>query len=253
MDAEQLFLPPFLQSLGYSTLPELRELAGRAVVTETAERVLYSAVWEPWRGILEYLCSVEYAREMLKGLPKGRAIGSLNVVPARYHAASLVFFAQATLDNVAVWSSKRLALDIKGSDCAFHKSKFNLALKENVPVVAAAAQIHGPFIAKLERYRKEWIHRHTGGAQIYSDKSLSEPDAHIQIMVPIDPAIGQFQHDYPAYVKAVARTRTNNGGKWLYPVEEFADEITDGLKTFLISFLAAALAEPRFSATQSNS
>lgn len=248
MDETQLFLPPYLQSLGYAALPELRELAGRAV-TVTAEAIQHDAVWGPWRGILEYLCCVEHARELLRGLPKGHAIGSADVVPARYHSASLVFFAQATLDNVAVWSSNRLQLAVKGSDCAFHKSKFNLALGEVVPNVAASAQIHEPFIKKLECYRQEWIHRLTGGANIYSDKSPSEPGANVQIMVPINPSIGQHEHEPQAYVKAVARTRTKNGGKWLYPVEEFADEMADGLKAFIISFLAAALAEPRFSLT----
>ena len=246
MDEEQLFLPPYLQSRGYAALPELRELAGRAV-TVTAEAIQHDVVWAPWRGILEYLCCVEHAREVLKGLPTGRAIGSVDVVPARYHSASLVFFAQATLDNIAIWSTKRLKLAVKGSDCAFHKSKFNLALGKSVPNVAASAQIHEPFIKKLESYRQEWIHRLTGGANIYSDRTPSEPDANVQIMVPINPSIGQHEHDPQAYVKAVARTRTKNGGKWLYPVEEFADEMADGLKAFLISFLAAALAEPRFS------
>ncbi len=130
--------------------------------------------------------------------------------------------------------------------------KFNLALRKSVPIVAASAELHRPFITKLESYRQEWIHRLTGGANIYNDKSPSEPDANVQIMVPINPSIGQHEHDPKAYVKAVARTRTKNGGKWLYPVEEFADEMADGLKAFLVSFLAAALAEPRFSATQSN-
>jgi hypothetical protein len=35
----------------------------------------------------------------------------------------------------------------------------------------------------------------------------------------------------------------------LYPVAEFANEIADALRTFLLAFLVAALAEPLFSIT----
>ena len=87
MDKETLLLPPYLQSLGYATFPQVRELSDRAM-TVTAEGIHLDIVWSPWRGIFEYVCCVEYAREMLKGLPTGPAIGSINVVPARYHSAS---------------------------------------------------------------------------------------------------------------------------------------------------------------------
>jgi hypothetical protein len=247
MDKETLLLPPYLQSLGYATFPQVRELSDRAM-TVTADAIQHDIVWSPWRGIFEYVCCVEYAREMLKALPTGPAIGSVNVVPARYHSASLVFFAQATLDNVAVWASRRLNLDVKGSDCALHKSKFNQALAARTLTVAASVQHHAAFIAKLKSYRQEWIHRLSGGALVFSDKSSSEPGAKIEIMVPINPSVGQFEHDPKAYVRAVERTRTNNGGRWLYPVAEFADELTNGLKGFLLAFLAAALADQIFSA-----
>jgi hypothetical protein len=241
MDEVTVFLPPYLQSLGYDAIPEMKELARRALV-ESDEAIWLDATWDPWRGIFEYVCCVEHARAMLKGLPNGRAIGSINVVPARYHSASLVFFAQATLDNIAVWSSQRFKLDVKGSDCAFHKSKFKLALKNKVPNVAASIVSHSPFIERLEVYRQEWIHRLTGGASIYSDKSPSEPDAQIQIMVPINPSLGH--HSQESFAKAVARTRTKNGGRWLYPVGEFADIMADGLRDFIIAYVASTLCEP---------
>ena len=245
MDKELLLLPPYLQTLDYASFPQIRELAHRAI-TKTPEAIQYDSIWSPWRGIFDYVCCVEHAREMLKSLPTGHAIGSVDVVPARYHSASLVFFAQATLDNLAVWTSGRLKFDVKGSDCAFHKSSFAQALSARVPAVAGSIKAHEPLVAKIEVYRQEWIHRLTGGAQIYADKFPSEPDAKIQIMVPINPSIAQPWQNTKAYVKAVARTRTNNGGKWLYPVVEFADELTDGLKALLLAFLDAALAEPLF-------
>lgn len=246
MSNEAQLLPPYLQSIGYAEFPQVRELSNRAV-TVTAEGVQHDQVWSPWRGILEYMCCVEYAREVLKALPEGRVIGSANVVPARYHSASLVFFAQATLDNLAVWTSKRLNLAVKGSNCAFHKPKFLQALAASAPTTTASVQHHAAFVFKLEAYRQEWIHRLSGGAQVYSDKSPSDPNAKIEIMVPINPSVGQFEHDAKAYVRAVERTRTNNGGRWLYPVTEFAEELTEGLKSFLLCFLAAALSDPKFS------
>lgn len=247
MEKETLFIPPYLQLLGYATLPELRELSNRAV-TVTTDAITEDPIWSPWRGILEYVCCVEFARDALKNLSSGRAIGSIDVVPAQYHSASLVFFAQATLDNVAVWTSKRLNFSVHGSDCCFHKLKFNQALLALVPNVAATVQGSNAFITKLENYRQEWIHRLTGGARIFSDKSPSDTDAQFQIMVPINPSIGHRKHDPNAYLKGIARTRTNNGGRWLYPVDHFADELTAGLKVFLLGYLAAVLTESRFSA-----
>lgn len=248
MENVALFLPPYLQSIGYCNLPGIRELARRAM-TVTPETIHHDSNWAAWRGILEYVSCVEYAREQIKGLPVGQAIGCVDVVPARYHSASLVFFAQATLDNLAVWSNARLNLEAKGSDCAFHKSKFNQALAARVPSVARSIQPSEPFVEKLESYRQEWIHRIVGGARVCSDKSPSDRGALIQIMVPINPSIGNYEHDQKAYLRAIARTRTKNGGRWLYPVAEFANEIADALRTFLLAFLVAALAEPLFSIT----
>jgi hypothetical protein len=158
----------------------------------------------------------------------------------------LVFFAQATLDNVAVWVADSLNLTVKGSDCAFHKSKFNQAISDAVPNLAMTVAKHSDFIIKLEAYRQEWIHRLSGGARIYSDKPPSDPTALPQIMVPVNPAMPSFAGDPKAYARSVDRTRTNNGGRWLYPLVEFADEMADSLRDCLCSFVAAALIEAKF-------
>ncbi len=109
MDNAQLLVPPYLQMLGYADLPEIRKLANRAL-TVTPDGINHDPIWISWRGLLEYVCCVEHAREMIKRLPTGHAIGSVDVIPAQYHSAALVFFAQATLDNLAVWSSQYLHL-----------------------------------------------------------------------------------------------------------------------------------------------
>lgn len=242
-----LLLPSYLQSLDYATYPQIRELSDRAI-TVTDGAILVDQIWFPWRGIFEYVACVEYAREMIKKLPTGNAIGSNAIVPAQYHSASLVFFAQATLDNTALWTIKHLNLKVTGSNCAFHKTKFINELTKCCPTAAASMAQHVTFIEKLEKYRQFWIHRISGGARIFSNKSPSEPDAKIEIGVPINHSIGQFELDPKAYIDTVAQTQTENGGEWLYPVTVFSDEITNGLRDFLLAFLTEALADSNFSA-----
>lgn len=247
VSAVELLVPPYLRSLGYAELPEFAELAKRAVIVGT-DQITYVSAWAGWRGILDYVCCVELARSEIALLPKGQQIGSRDVVPARYHSAALVFFAQATLDNLAVWASNRLQLPVRGSDCSFHKQKLSMALVAAVPGLGAPLQAGSAYVARLESYRQEWIHRLSGGAEIYTDKPPSEPDATVQIVVPINPSIGHRGMDSRSLLRAIARTQTNNGGAWLLPIDRFADEMTDGLRSFLVDFLAAALKESKFGA-----
>jgi hypothetical protein len=241
---ELIFVPPYLQQLGYAELPEMRELAGRAqVITPTA--ILGNPPWLRWRGILDYVCCVEYARQNIKALPRGRALGSVDQVPARYHSVSLVFFAQATLDNIAVWICDQLNISLSGSDRSFHKAKLEARLLSSAPNLAAVATKHTAYFAKLDNYRKHWIHSLTGGAVMYCDKNPGLPDARTEMMVPIDPAVYLHEYDRAAFPKAVERTRKNNQGEWLYPIADFADEFADGLKSFLVEFIGAVLREPK--------
>lgn len=42
------------------------------------------------------------------------------------------------------------------------------------------------FIKDIGEYRKEWIHRISGGAKPYFEKSPNEPDSNLRIMLPMD-------------------------------------------------------------------
>src|SRR5688500_10157391 len=104
--AEQLFVPSFLRQLGYLEDPGLIRLAAH-LVREDGSQVVMHPDYRRWSGILDYLCCVEYARIAIHQLPTGRTLGSVDVVPARFYSTSLVFFAQACLDNLAVFLNER--------------------------------------------------------------------------------------------------------------------------------------------------
>ncbi len=236
----QLFLPPYLQYLGYGNIPCVVELGERSVV-ETPTHINDNPIWAPWRGIFEYIACVEYAREVLMSLPEGRAIGSQHVIPARYNSAALVFFAQASLDNIAVWMSKLFKLKAKGSNLAFHVKAFIDELQAVDPSIVHTINNHGEFICRLKDYRKEWIHRLTGGANIFSDKIPSDPTCSTEIAVPIDPKINFFGGDRLLYAKMVAKCKADNDGRWLYPIKEFANLMADGARNFSIDILSQLL------------
>ncbi len=214
-----LFLPPYLTQLGYGSIPSIITLADRAIF-EGDEQISVCKTWKPWRGIFEYICCVEYARYELHHLPEGRAIGTNDVVPARYNSASLVFFAQATLDNIAVWLSNQFDIPVKGSHCAFHKNKFRKALTELDLKYEAILNKNLPYISKLEAFRQEWIHRLSGGAAILSNVSPADPNPKKEICVPIEPSINMHGTGGKSFLRKVENCRKRNCGRWLYPIKE---------------------------------
>lgn len=239
-DNQLLFLPPYLQSLGYGKIPQIKDVSARAEVLKETH-IEQNPVWAGWRGIFEYLACVEYGRSLLCSFPTGRELGSQHVVSARYCSASLVFFAQATLDNIAVWVAKRFSMKVKGSDCALHKDKFRNELRSHCQAMVSTLESHDSFILELKKFRMEWIHRLTGGAQVYSDKPPDDPTANICLAVPINPAINSFEMDAKKYPQMVEECRRANGGRWLYAIDEFANKIADGTKDLTVDILDIAL------------
>ena len=237
--AHKLFIPPYLQDLGYGNFAELIAL-GRVAVAETSTSVEIESRWASWRGILEYMACVEFARNSLRDLPVGRAIETIHARSARYHSASLIFFAQATLDNIAVWLSRTYALGIKGSNCALHKSKFLKAVRALDNDLAEVLASHSSFLGELERFRRRWIHQLSGGARVFSDRTPMDSEAQPTIMIAMDPEIDLDRHG-SEYVQQVERCRQANGGKWFYGVVEFADKFADGTLDCLRGSLARIL------------
>jgi hypothetical protein len=238
MEEELLDIPSYLRQLGYANFPAVVEL-GRRAITINPDHIQRNPPWNRWRGIFEYLSCIEFARESLHALPTGRALGSVNIVPARYHSASLIFFARATLDNIAVWIADIFNLQTKGSDCGFHKGKFRAELGQLDSELANVIEEHQEFLAELENYRQEWIHRLSGGAEVFSDKSPMDSDAKIEIAVPINPRI---DHESSSYLKMVNKCRQKNSGRRLYPITEFADRMANGTRDFLLDVLERILA-----------
>jgi hypothetical protein len=224
--------------LGYGEIPAIRELSTRES-TLRGDTLVVNSEWKAWRGILDYLACVEHARAELHRLPKGLALGSKDVVPAQYHAASMVFFAQAALDNLAEWLRERMNSSLAHRDCVFHRERFREALAAYDPQLGALVVTRLPYIESLERYRHTWIHRISGGAQMYCDRNPGAPGAVPELCVPIDPRV--FLGDAAAYASRVNAVCQANDGVWLYPVGTFADQTANGCRDFLISVLERGL------------
>lgn len=235
-----MILPSFLTQLGYDAFPIVQKLNSISYI-EKEGHIDHIQPWYDFRDIFEYLSCVEFARNQLLQLPTGRALGSINIVPARYNSASLVFFAQATFDNLAVWLNRIHNLGLKGNSISFYKSQIRPLLGIKNKHYEVILSEHNEFILKLNSYRMEWLHRLAGGAEVYSDKSPSEPDANISIQIPIDPVIPSLRSDSKKYLERVQNVQRKNGGKWLVPVSEFANEIADTTKTLTLKIAEVAV------------
>ncbi|MCO7190196.1 MULTISPECIES: hypothetical protein [unclassified Pseudoalteromonas] len=236
-----MLLPPDLRTLGYGELPVIIKLNELSYVHED-EHIQPVYPWAGVRDILEYVTCVEFAKSRLLALPTGRALGGVNVTPARHDSASLVFFAQATLDNLAVWLNDVFQLNLKGNNVSFYKNQIKLKLGEKYCGFTQVLDDYEHFIQNLNSYRMEWLHRVAGGAQIYSDKAPSEPDANISIQVPIDPVIPSLASERQRYLKRIQKVQQKNGGKWLMPIDEFAVHIQSKTKGLLIELLECTIA-----------
>ena len=236
----QLILPPHLHSLGYFAHQCVIELGRRAVVIKT-DRIDFDPKWFLWRGIFEYLSCVEYAKYILKSLPTGSDVKDMHGLPAKYNSASLVFFAQATLDNMAVWMSKQFSINSKGSNLAFHSKSFIKELNLVDNDIGIIIDKHIKFINILKNYRTEWIHRITGGADVYSDRSPNDSACIAFLAVPINPKINHYEGTGSHKFKMIQECRDLNGGKWLYSIGEFADMIGNGAKEFTLDILSKTL------------
>lgn len=231
-----MLLPPDLRTLGYNEIPIFTKLNNLSYV-QTEDHIQPVYPWAGIRDILEYVTCIEYSKSRLLTLPTGRALGSVNVTPARHDSAALVFFSQATLDNLAVWLKGVFELNLMGNNVSFYKSQIKPLLNQKHAAFGLLLDEYEEFIQKLNSYRMEWLHRVAGGAQIYSDKSPSEPDANISIQVPIDPEIPSLASEPRKYLKRIQKVQAKNGGSWLIPIDEFATYIQGNTKDLLVKFL----------------
>lgn len=214
-NAHILFIPPYLEQLGYGSIPCVIELSQKAV-NEKETQIEFNPFWSDWRGILEYMCCIEFAYNSISQLPKDRQIGSIDVVPARYHSASMVFYSEAILDNISYWLKNEFNLRTIRQKCSFHRVEFQVELTSKNEKFKLIFDEHNNYLTLLNNYRNEWLHRLAGGAFLASDKSPSESNVHMQIVVPIDPETNIFNSDSKDYIRRIEECKVNNNGKWVY-------------------------------------
>jgi hypothetical protein len=183
---------------------------------------------------------VELARIRLKSLPVGRSIGSDHCQSARFDSLALVFFAQATLDQIAVWLKRELKLKLNGKHTQLDKSEFLSSLAGSGQLgrdVADRIRPNHDFLKELQKFRQIWIHSLAGGAAPFTDKAPDQGGVP-EIKVPIDPDVCTGPHN--GFVDRVESCRDQHGGRWLYPISEFADRFSNGAKSVSLSILDSA-------------
>lgn len=236
-----MILPSYLRQLGYEQSPTFSRLDTISYV-DKGDHLEPVVPWYQLEDVLDYLCCVELARHRLLSLPKGSALGSKDIVPARHDSASLVFFSQATLDNIAVWLNRTYTLGLRGTQVSFYKSRIAHLLADQDLEYVALLTARSVFIQRLNSYRMQWLHRLAGGARLFSDKVPSDPDANVSIQVPIDPAILSLRTDSRHYLERIEEVRGENHGEWLMPVDVFANYIADGTVGLVTGLIEIALA-----------
>lgn len=232
-----MILSGALRELGYLQIPLLGRLDSKSFV-ETIDAIKMVKPWSELRDVFEYVSCMECAVERLDSLPVGNALGSVNLTPARYDSAALVFFAQATLDNLAVWMNSVYSLGLSNSEISFYKNKMPKLLTSIDPGFKVSFDEYGKFVRRLNDYRMEWLHKISGGAEMYGDGVPGFPEANTQILVPLDPKINSVRFvDHKEYCRRVTQCEKENDGKWLIPVSDFAHEIKESTLALVLSLL----------------
>lgn len=246
-----MLIPAFLRQLNYEQIPILSTIEQASYITDD-DSIKMIKPWANVRDILEYIACIEFSKAQLKSLPTGKELGSHHLTPARYDSASMVFFSQAALDNMAVWLNKTFSLGIKsGNNVSFYKREIKPKLEEKNQRFSDILQNHEDFIMRLNSYRMEWLHRVAGGALLTGDAPPSCPNSNLSIQVPIDPEIPKYSDNPKSYRRKIERTRQKNAGRWLMPVEEFAEHVSGTTTTIVIQLLEVAYHTYREETTQS--
>jgi hypothetical protein len=77
---------------------------------------------------------------------------------------------------------------------------------------------------------------------MWSDRSPASPGYEGLYGATIDPSINRLLWSDPKrFVEAVAKCRDDNGGRWVYPLHEFANLIFDGTERICFEAINIAL------------
>jgi len=244
-DAERLrlmvsyFVPVELQRRNFHATSIFAELAGRGFKA-TPDGGQQVQPWTKWRGISTYLDCVAFADRSANGFPVGKDLNVEHVTPGQFYSAGAIFFAQAMIDGIADWLSEALPLPIKGGERNFRSTQFKRELKKRFQMSIGVLAAHHGFVEEVNQYRQVWIHTLAGGAiPVADDNPFLNPESAGKFLgVPIDPAISP---DEESYTKRVRECTLNNGGRYLYRLEEFTRRIFDGASQFYVDWLRFAL------------
>lgn len=237
-----MFLPPYLQKLGYSDYKTIQQLSEKSFTNDQFKLNINGL---RWRGILEYLACFEYSVECINSLPKGFELyATFSEVKAKFYSASLIFYCQATLDAIAVWLNENYSLKEKGSNIGLSKGKFQNKLIEKNSNFGHIFEIHGEFLNKLFTYRMDWIHRIVGGAIIGGKKNPNDPtfndEEDIQVMIPLDSSFSIFT-SHEERIKKAEEIRKNNDGEYLHSINDFSEYFLEGTKSLIFAIIDASL------------
>ena len=108
-----------------------------------------------------------------------------------------MFFAQATLDQIAAWLNQELKLKLNGKHTQLDKSEFLNGLAGSELLGREVADRIGSsrdFLKELQKFRQIWIHSLAGGAEAFTEKAPDKGGVP-EIKVPIDPAIYSGPHN----------------------------------------------------------
>lgn len=232
-----MILPPYLIKIGYEEVKSIKTLTKLSYKEEDGALYMVEP-WYYWRDIFEYIACIEFAKKELYEIPTGKELRSIHILSARYHSASMIFYAQATLDSLVYWVCKFYNIELHRSQKVFHKESLQREIKKHLPTFEDFYSDRSTLVKEIEEYRNEWIHRISGGAKLYSDKSPEEPDANIRMMIPIYPKIDSY--DINTKLEKIQKMNTEKGS-WLISLDEFSDKYGNGTVNFVLDFLELLL------------
>jgi hypothetical protein len=197
-----LFVPVELQKRGFLSRHIFVELADRALES-TPQGVKQIQPWCRWQGLSQYLDCLAFAHRSAKEMPKGNALTLEQVTPGRFYSVGIIFFAQALVDNVAVWLCEAMPLSVSGGERHFLSNLFKRELARKQPAATEELEKHDAFLREINKYRQVWIHTISGGAIPFSDVSpFEQPDrAQKTLAVPLDPVIQPDQENWTERAK----------------------------------------------------
>ncbi|MFK3770774.1 hypothetical protein [Pseudomonas putida] len=234
-----MILPVLLRKIGYMEIPVFRLLDD--ISHRLQDDALYSQ--KPWcelRDLFEYVACVEHARQNILGLPtRSSQLGSEHETSARYDSAASVLFAQAALDNLAVWLNNYYDLGLKNNNISFYKRKMPEFLAKVDRAYIELFDRHEGYVQDLNNYRMAWLHKVSGGARF-----VAEDPSNAEIKVPMAPINFSLTSDPLSYLNEIEKIKSENSGEWLMPASEFVDWVKNGM-LYLINDVLTVVTETR--------